>query len=93
MDIKEFLKHGATPKEALRYGFLCFGLLGFLQVAGRQDLVGAEPVFGPWVSLGLALFCLVLLEFYSYLRRRWAIEDTEDRIEATTGSRPPRPGD
>lgn len=76
--LAELIKVSATPKEVLRLGFLCFGILGFLQAIGRTDLVGVEPVIGLWQSFGLSLVCLVLLEVYGRLQRKGYLEEQED---------------
>ena len=91
IDPKDLLKVAATPKEFLRLGVIGFGLLGFLQVAGRPDLVGAEPILGPYVSLGLSLTCLVILEILTYFQRRWHLEDQEKVAEVAVqnGTIPP----
>ena len=81
----------ATPKEALRLGFLAFGVLGFLQAFGRTDLVGAEPTIGMWSSLGISLLCLVLLEVYTSIQRRAHLAEqaavAADAVE--NGTKPP----
>jgi len=89
MDPKQLLKTAATPKEALRLGFLAFGVLGFLQMAGRADLVGADPMFGPGASIALSILCLVLLEVYTYVQRGMHLEEQAELVE--NGTKPPKP--
>lgn len=91
---KWIIKTISTPKELLRCGAIAFGVLGFLQWAGRADVVSAKPTESPLQTLLAALACLVLLEVYNLIQRRFHLEEQGDVAETVYkngGTHPPAP--